>query len=70
MRILSKYTKELVTILFFITFIVVSIIIIYVEIPNHNRDIFLIMFGVLSGNVNTILNFWYGNADREADKDK
>jgi hypothetical protein len=68
MRILSKYTKELVTILFFITFIVVSIIIIYVEIPNHNRDIFLIMFGVLSGNVNTILNFWYGNADREADK--
>ena len=69
MRILSKYTKELVTILFFITFIVVSIIIIYVEIPNHNRDIFLIMFGVLSGNVNTILNFWYGNADREDKKD-
>jgi hypothetical protein len=67
MKILSKYTKELVTILFFVLFVVVSIIIIYVEIPNHNRDIFLIMFGVLSGNVNTILNFWYGNADSGKD---
>ena len=65
MKFISKYTKEIVTLLFFVLFVVVSIIIIYVEIPNHNRDIFLIMFGVLSGNVNTILNFWYGSADKK-----
>jgi len=69
MKFISKYTKEVVTMIFFILFVVVSIIIIYVEIPNHNRDIFLIMFGVLSGKVATILDYWYGSATKEEEKD-
>lgn len=69
MKFISKYTKEVVTLIFFILFVAVSVIIIYVEIPNHNRDIFLIMFGVLSGKVATILDYWYGSANKEKEED-
>jgi hypothetical protein len=69
MKHFTRYTKEYITMLVFVLFVCISIIIIYIEIPNANRDIFLIMFGVLSGKIGTILDFWYGSSKEDRHED-